>query len=142
MNQQLLYTDLADGTSSLSDRDRKRVEEVVAIKACVRLFEAWKLDNPIAESMISVDARTWTQMKDGTWNGLLNQDQLMRLSAIIGLYKALHLYFGDNIADSWVTLPNEGPLFSGRKPVEVMVDGGLPMIMKTRNYVDALRGGV
>ncbi|MCY4035805.1 MAG: hypothetical protein OXF29_09130, partial [Hyphomicrobiales bacterium] len=82
------------------------------------------------------------RMKDGTWSGSLNQDQSMRLSAIIGLYKALHLYFSDNIADSWVTLPNKGPLFSGRKPVDVMIEGGLPIMMDTRNYVDALRGGV
>ena len=142
MNQQLSHTDLADNASGLTGSDKKRVEELVATKAYVRLVGAWKLSNPIAGKLISVSSRTWARMKNGTWNGSLNQDQSMRLSAIIGLYKALHLYFGDNIADSWVTLPNKGPLFSGRKPVDVMIEGGLPMMMDTRNYVDALRGGM
>ena len=142
MNQQLPHADSADNASSLTDSDKKRVEGLVAIKAYVRLVRAWKLTNPIAGKLISVSPRTWTRMKDGTWSGSLNQDQSMRLSAIIGLYKALHLYFSGNIADSWVTLPNKGPLFSGRKPVDVMIEGGLPIMMDTRNYVDALRGGV
>ena len=63
-------------------------------------------------------------------------------SALIGLDKALHLNFGDALADRWPRLPNRGPLFGGLSPVEHMRDGGLPAILATRDYVDALRGGL
>lgn len=141
MAGQLLHTDSADAASGLDGLDNNQVRLVV-VKAYVRLAAAWKLTNSIAGEMISVSPRTWTRMKDGTWNGSLDQDRLMRISALIGLYKALHLYFGDTLADRWVTLPNAGPMFSGRKPIDVMMEGGLPMMMETRNYVDALRGGM
>ena len=107
-----------------------------------RIVEAWELSNKVAAELIAVSPRTWARMKSGNWTGQLNRDQLMRISAITGLYKALHLYFSDQLADRWVGMRNTGPLFGGREPTELMIDGGLPAIMETRNYVDALRGGV
>ena len=114
----------------------------VAAKACVRLAEAWKRRNEDAASLLDVSARTWNRMKTGDWSGRLSRDQLLRASGIVGLYKALHLYFGEALADEWVRLPNAGPAFANRKPLESMIDGGLPAILSTRDYVDALRGGV
>ena len=113
----------------------------VAAKAYARIAAAWKLNNAVSAELISVSPRTWARMKTGDWNGKLNRDQLMRISAITGLYKALHLYFSDGLADRWAQLANAGPLFGNRSPVEIMIEGGLPAMIDTRTYVDALRGG-
>ena len=78
------------------------------------------------------------QVKNGTWRGSFNQEQLTRISAIIGLHKALHSYLGEKMADRWVNLNNTEPIFSGCKPVDAMVEGGLPMMIETRDYADAL----
>jgi hypothetical protein len=43
--------------------------------------------------------------------GELTKDQLLRLSAVIGIYKSLELYFSEPLARSWFTRPNTGPLF-------------------------------
>ena len=67
---------------------------------------------------------------------------MLRASALVGLYKGLHLYFGADLADTWVSLPNRGPLFQGNSPVDFMTAGGLPAIMETRDYVDSVRGGL
>lgn len=114
----------------------------VAVKAYARITEAWKLKNEIAAELIGASERTWARMKKPGWTGRLSKDQLLRISALTGLYKALHLYFSDALADRWVSLDNTGPYFGGRAPLEVMRRGGLPAIMDTRDYVDALRGGV
>lgn len=114
----------------------------VAAKAYARIVDAWSLDTAKAAELMAVSPRTWARIKAGTWAGRLNRDQLLRISAITGLYKALHLYFSDSLADRWIGLRNTGPLFGGREPVAVMIEGGLPAIIDTRNYVDALRGGV
>lgn len=114
----------------------------VAAKAYGRIASLWKLNNQVAAELIAVSPRTWSRIKTDDWRGVLNRDQLMRISAITGLYKALHLYFSDELADRWVNLPNAGPLFSGRPPVEKMIDGGLPSLIETRSYMDALRGGM
>jgi len=126
--------------TGLDGYDAARVSQVAA-KAYARLSEAWHLNNAIAAELICVSPRTWARMKTGDWSGKLNRDQLMRVSALTGLYKALHLYFSDELADQWPNLRNTGPLFAGRDPVASMIEGGLPAMLDIRNYVDALRGG-
>ncbi|MEQ8296900.1 MAG: DUF2384 domain-containing protein [Nitratireductor sp.] len=113
----------------------------VAAKACARIAEAWRLRNEEAAGLLDVSARTWARVKTGSWSGRLSQDQLLRASGLIGLYKGLHLYFSDPLADEWVRLANTGPSFGGRRPIDVMMAGGLPAILQTRDHVDALRGG-
>ncbi len=130
---------ISDPVSLLADP--ARVARVGA-KAYARIVQAWGLDNAAAAGLIGVSARTWTRIKQGEWTGRFSQDQQMRLSAIVGLYKALHLYFSEPLADEWVSLPNTAALFAGRAPVQFMAAGGLPALIDTRNYMDALRGGV
>ena len=141
MALQPLQQEFATPGEGLATYDNARVAGVAA-KAYARIADAWQLNNQHAAELIAVSPRTWARMKTGKWAGRLNRDQLMRVSAITGLYKALHLYFSDALADRWVNIRNTGPLFAGREPIEAMIEGGLPAIMDTRNYVDAIRGGV
>ena len=126
--------------AGLEGYDAVRISDVAA-KAYARLATAWHLNNGVAAELISVSPRTWARMKTGNWSGKLNRDQMMRVSALTGLYKALHLYFSDDLADQWPNLRNTGPMFAGRDPISAMIDGGLPTMLDVRNYVDAIRGG-
>lgn len=120
---------------------RGRMAEA-GLNAYRRLTDIWRLTNEEAAALIDVADRTWARMKKPGWTGRISQDQLLRLSALVGLYKGLHLYFADRLADDWPGRPNDGPLFGGARPVDWMIAGGLPAIMAARDYVDALRGGV
>ncbi len=113
----------------------------VAVKAFRRLAEAWALGSDEAAALADVAPRTWARVRQGDWKGRLGQDQRLRLSALVGLYKGLHLYFSDELADTWVKRANAGPLFRGESPLAFMRAGGLPAIIATRAYVDAVRGG-
>lgn len=113
----------------------------VAAKSYSRVAAAWQLNNAEAAELIAVSTRTWARIKTGAWSGTLKRDQLLRISALIGIYKSLHLYFSKDIANRWVRLVNSGPLFNGHPPSSVMISGGLPSILETRTYIDALRGG-
>lgn len=114
----------------------------VAVKAVCRVFDAWRLPTEQQAALADVPVRTLTRMRAGEWSGQLTRDQTLRFSAIIGLYKGLHLYFSDELADLWVSRENRGDAFRGEAPVSRMIRGGLPEIMRTRQYVDAVRGGV
>lgn len=133
-------TSAFEHASSMDQRDPRAVADVAA-KAYARVAGVWKLKNDAAADLISVSPRTWARIKKQAWEGAWKKDQLLRISGLVGLYKALHLYFSDELADRWVTLPNKGPLFQGRTPEDVMLEGGLPAILAARDYVDALRGG-
>ena len=120
--------------------DPARISRVSAT-AFSRVAEAWRLGGEAAAQLLDISPRTFARMKAGGWSGRLSRDQLMRVSGVTGLYKGLHLYFSDDLADRWVSMRNTGPLFDGRTPVDAMIEGGLPVILATRNHIDALRGG-
>jgi len=58
--------------------------------------------------------------------GTLRQDELKRISYLVGIYKALHIVLPGALADRWVTQPNENLLFRGRAPIDYMVRSGIP----------------
>jgi hypothetical protein len=62
--------------------------------------------------------------------------------ALIGIFKGLRLLFSEKLADEWVGLPNKGPLYAGCRPLDVMIEGGIPSLLLVRRHVDALRGGL
>ena len=131
----------APAAALAAQADREAMAEA-GLGAFRRLTNLWSLSNEEAAALLDVTERTWSRMKKPGWTGRVSQDQLLRLSALVGLYKGLHLYFSDTLADRWPKLPNNGPLFKGASPVAFMLSGGLPAIMHARDYVDALRGGV
>ena len=113
----------------------------VALKAYARVAEAWGLGLTEAAGLADMTVSTWKRAKKPDFAGELTRDQLLRLSAVIGIYKSLELYFSGPLARSWFTRPNTGPLFGGSRPVDTAIDGGLPQILAIRTYLDALRGG-
>lgn len=124
-----------------SEGDRRRLS-ATAIKAVMRLVTVWKVNNAEAADLLGVSGSTWDRIKAGQWDGVLNQDQLTRASALIGIFKGLHLLFADDMADRWPKLSNKGPVFQHKAPVNAMIDGGIPLMLETRQYIDALRGGL
>lgn len=121
--------------------DRERLSPV-AIKAFRKIVEHWTLTNAEAAMLLGVSESTWDRIKRGSWDQPLSQDQLTRASAAIGIHKGLRLLFADDMAMRWPKLTNSGPIFQRRSPVQAMIEGGIPLMLETRRYVDAVRGGL
>lgn len=134
-------SDPAPRQTFAADADRRRLT-APALKALLRLMAAWRVPNEQAAALIGVSPSTWDRVRYGRWSQTLSQDQFMRASALIGIYKGLHLLFADRLADDWPTLRNRGPLFENLTPVESMIEGGIPQMLDVRAHVDALRGGL
>lgn len=113
----------------------------VALKAFSRIVEDWGVTLAQAAALADMSESTWKRARKPGFAGDLTHDQMLRLSAVIGIYKSLKLYFDDAIAQRWMTLPNSGPLFNGDRPVETLIGDGLPQFLRVRAYLDALRGG-
>lgn len=124
-----------------SDRPAAEIR-AVALKAFGRIADAWSLTIPEAAALADMSDSTWKRARKPGYAGELTRDQMLRLSALVGLYKALELYFDPPLSHAWVKLPNRGPEFDGRRPIDAMIEGGLPKILRVRTYIDALRGGV
>ena len=132
-----------DGLQTFANEsDRARLTGT-ALRAYRSLSRHWGLNNSEASSLLGVSGSTWDRIKRADRSAApLSQDQLTRISALTGIFKGLHLLFADAMADRWPRLPNEGPLFLRRTPIEAMMEGGIPSMIEVRRYIDAVRGGL
>lgn len=129
--------------ANLADVSARTRLTPAAVTGIVRLADIWRLTSTEICTLIGdVSERTWFRMKKGEWDGALSQDSLTRISALIGIFKGLRLLFSEKLADEWVRLPNKGQLYGGRRPLDVMIEGGIPKLLQVRQHVDALRGGL
>ena len=133
--------DLPDRQDFSRDTDRARLSKV-ALKAYRRLVEQWGLTGHQAAALLDVSISTWERLKQDEKGKALSQDQMTRISALVGVFKGLHLLFADGMADRWPGLQNRGPLFARFSPIESMMKGGIPQMLEVRRYVDAVRGGL
>jgi hypothetical protein len=124
-----------------SEEDRERLSPA-ALVAVGKLAKTWSLTRDETAGLLALSPSKWDRILGGDQPHALNQDQLTRASALIGIFKGLHLLFADTMADRWPRLRNAGPLFNDRTPIEAMTEGGIPVMMDVRRYIDALRGGL
>ena len=72
----------------------------------------------------------------------LSLDTLLRISAIIGIYRALTFLFEDEAQGRlWLKGIHRGPHFAGNSPLRSMLEGGLDGHMSVRCYLDAWCSG-
>jgi hypothetical protein len=66
---------------------------------------------------------------------------LVRISLVLGIYKALHILYPDRqLADRWVKLPNSNPLFGGQPALTLMTESGVDGLLQVRRLLDGRRG--
>ncbi|MBN8899796.1 MAG: DUF2384 domain-containing protein [Rhodospirillales bacterium 69-11] len=130
--------------SPLVDLSRKAERERLsasAIKAFLALAQRWRLRDEDARALLGgMSNGAWYEMKKQP-DRVLDADRLLRLSYLIGIFKALHILHGPELADTWVRLPNANRIFRGQAPLAYMIAGGIPAMQIVRRLLDARRGG-
>lgn len=122
-------------------RERDRLSPS-ALKAFLNVAEKWGLNEVQARGLLGgIASSTFHTWKAEPKGKKLDQDTLMRISLIIGIYKALNIYFSKPWADRWVGLANRGPMFAGQAPIEYMLQHGQPGMLQVRRMLDSWRGG-
>lgn len=113
-----------------------------ALKAFFNIARCWHLRDEDAMRLLGgVASSTYYAMKKSPRRAL-DPDTMLRISYLIGIFKALNILHGKALADRWVTLANRNPIFRGSTPLEYMVRGGIPAIQVVRRLLDARRGGI
>src|SRR5579862_7341286 len=131
-----------DKAADLTDTAERERLSPAAIRAYLKICEKWGLSESQARALLggiaSSTFHVWRANPDAQ---KLSQDTLVRISLVIGVYKALHIYFSNAWADRWVRLGNRGALFAGRAPVDFMIRYRQPGMLEVRRMLDAWRGG-
>jgi len=119
---------------------RKRLSPA-AIAAFFKIVEKWDLNNDDAMVLLGGVSHGRYYGLKRTRTGVLTQDELTRISFLIGIFKALNILFGKKLADRWVLLENTNPMFGGATPLQLLLQAGLPGMLQVRRLLDARRGG-
>jgi hypothetical protein len=121
--------------------ERERLSES-ALKGFFRLAGAWQIrDEDARELLGGLSSSSFYEWKKHPAR-VLEVDRITRISYLLGIYKALHILYGDKLADDWIHLPNTNPIFNGRTPLAYMLGGGLLAMQTVRRLLDARRGGL
>lgn len=114
-----------------------------ALKAFFSIVERWKVRDEDARQLLGgVTNGPYYAMKKNPEGRVLDADKLLRISYLIGIFKALNILHGQPLADEWVCLPNTNRIFVGSTPLAYMMKGGAPAMQTVRRLLDARRGGM
>ena len=121
--------------------ERERLSKA-ALKGFFKLAAAWKLrDDDARELLGGISSSAYYEWKKNP-ERTLEVDCITRISYLLGMYKALHILYGDKLADEWMGLANTNLIFGGRTPLAYIEAGGLPAMQIVRQLLDARRGGL
>ncbi len=114
-----------------------------ALKAFFNIAERWKVRDEDARQLLGgVTNGPYYEMKKNADGRVLDADKLLRISYLIGIFKALNILHSQPLADEWVRLPNANRIFGGSTPLAYMMKGGAPAMQTVRRLLDARRGGM
>jgi uncharacterized protein (DUF2384 family) len=125
----------------LSRLEERRRLSPSAAKAFLRIVDHWQVRDEEARALLGgISHGSYYQLKQKPGK-TFDHDRLLRISYLIGIFKALNILYSEKLADRWMQLPNKNPLFAGKTPLEFTVAGGLPAMELVRRLLDARRGG-
>jgi hypothetical protein len=126
----------------LSLREERERLSKAALKGFFKLTAAWKLrDDDARELLGGLSSSAFYEWKKNP-ERVLEVDRITRISYLLGIYKSLHIIYGDKLADEWVALANRNAIFAGRSPLAYMLAGGMLAMQTVRQLLDARRGGL
>lgn len=130
-----------DTAIDLSRRDNRVRLSPSALKGLFRVAAHWKLSGNDARALLGgISSGSFYTLKSRPTR-VLDEDQLTRISLLLGIYKALNILYSQKLADGWVSLPNSNPMFGGDSPLNYIKKGGIPALLRLRQLLDARRGG-
>ena len=113
-----------------------------AVRAFFNIVARWGIRDEDAKVLLGgISNGPYYEMKKNP-DRVLDSDRLLRISYLIGIFKALNILYSKELADAWIRLPNSNRIFGGQTPLAYMMKGGLPAMQTVRRLLDARRGGM
>ena len=113
-----------------------------AVRAFFNIATRWGIRDEDAKALLGgISNGPYYEMKKDP-DRVLDADRLLRISYLIGIFKALNILHSKKLADAWIRLPNSNRIFAGQTPLAYMIKGGVPAMQMVRRLLDARRGGL
>ncbi len=107
------------------------------------IFEKWQLSGKQQMILLGLtNEKTLYNWKSKPSSAKLSKDLLERASYILGIYKSLQILIPEaQLADDWLSTPNDNPHFNGKAPLDRMLAGHVVDLADVRQFLDAQRSG-
>jgi len=110
----------------------------IALKAFFNITSFWNITEEEKKILLGVTSSSYFNWKRNL-NGILSNDQLDRISYVVGIYKNLNVLFTNKKqANEWIKKSNSA--FNDKSALEVMLQGKIMDLALVRGYLDAQRG--
>ena len=115
------------------------------LRTFLRIADLWGLtdeERAVLGHPAIVDYRDWLEAAASRQDLLLSVDVLTRISAVLGIHKALGIIHSiDEEGVSWLRGWKRSTPFDGRTPVELVTDGSVEGLLAVRRILDAAACG-
>lgn len=126
--------DFPSALHDLGDEAIRRRLSPAGWKAFRRIIRIWQAPEETSRRLVGLAPGTDLDSVDP---GQLSEEQMLRISYMIGIYKGLHILFKDPLSDEWVRRPNDNAMFGGQAPLLYMVSGGIAALRNVRRMIEA-----
>ena len=127
--------------ADLSGRSERERLSPAALRGFFTHHGRWQVRDEDARALLGgVTNGPFYEMKKNP-ERVLETDRLLRISYLVGIFKALNMLYSEALADAWVRRPNRNVIFARRTPLAYLTTGGVPAMQVVRRLLDARRGG-
>ena len=142
--------DLAEGPAqvdpALADAAERRRLSGPAMRTFLAIADRWRLSEEQRLRLLGLPGRStfyaWAERARRGERLTLGLDVLLRISAVLGIHNGLRIVFPrEQDAIAWLSAPNQGPLFGGQRPIDLITCGTQDGLRAVRRHLDAWRGG-
>ena len=117
------------------------------LRAFLHIAALWRLNEAERLRVLGLPPRStyhgWVRLAEAGGALSLPVDTLTRISAVLGIHKALRILFEtDAEAVAWLRGPHAALPFAGQAPMALVASGTQDGLMLVRRFLDAARGGL
>ena len=118
-----------------------------AMRTFIAIADLWTLSQEERLLVLGLPSRStyygWVKAARDGDALTLPTDTLLRISAVLGIHKALRILFSsDQDGIRWLRDPHAALPFAGQPPIALALGGTQDGLMLVRRFLDAARGGL
>lgn len=115
----------------------KKSESEMQWKAVLNIKNEFGFSDDEMRSLLGDMSSDKYQYGCNNLSGTLNENELMRLSYLLGIYKGLRMLFTEHKQSvTWLDRDNSMHPFEGVAPKQYILSGGEDELSKTRKFID------
>jgi len=120
------------------DQNSRLRQSASGLRAFEAIADRWNLSPYERQAVLGMPRSTYNRVRARPETAALDDNKLERISHVLGIYKALHVFFADDErADTWIS--RSSLAFAGRPARTLITSGLFSDLARVRQHLDVAR---